>query len=404
MSSLINKDRQKHAVEVLENLVIKETKKLVLCKLSSIVSQTALQDFITKFLSSETAEVCLFLISMQETSKEIVSHIRVMIEEAENVSTIETTKLFVILLHFPPPQFFKQCYPSIFLKGWNHFYLDTIAHSIVKDAGSDRGVVDIRDWFWQCCFPDLSSLADKNTLLEAAEFILPHSISMLASRIFFGSKDNGTFNCSMNGLQRSEALKELLFRKGKKGSTVGRIICEKFRAYWKPKLMIEQLEKAANNSIKQECTLSITESIQTNFKSLFLDFIVYLISKLNEDNNIDIIFDDDCPITVEELFTDILRLFPTVTLPQVTLFSKNLPQPKQLPFTPKSPFSKLVYEIMEDVVEQSKEDANVGLELLGSDLCSQNYLLSREELFPTLKQAAKKRVSANMEVCIHTRY
>ena len=374
-----------------------ETDKLVLCKLSSIVSQTAVQDLITKFLSSETAEVCLFLISMQETSKEIVNHIRVMIEEAENVSTIKTTKLFIILLHFPPPQFFKRCYPSLFLKGWDHFYLDTIAHSIVKDVGNDRGVVDIRDWFWQCCFPDLESPAEKDTLLEAIEYILPQSISMLASRVFFGS--NGTFNRSMNGLQRSEVLKELFFRKGKEGTTIGRIICEKFRAYWNPKLMIEQLEKAANNSIKQECTLSITEFIQTNFKSLFLDFIVYLISKINEDNNIDIIFNDDCTVTVEELFTDILRLFPTDTLPQVTLFSKNLPQPKQFPFTLKFPFSKLVYEIMEEVVEQSKEDANVGLKLLSDELSSQDYLLSREELFPTLKQAAKKRVSANMEGC-----
>ena len=35
-------------------------------------------------------------------------------------------KLFVLLLHFPAMMFYKPCYPSLFLCGWDHYYIDAI--------------------------------------------------------------------------------------------------------------------------------------------------------------------------------------------------------------------------------------------------------------------------------------
>ena len=58
-------------------------------------------------------------------------------------------KLFVLLLHFPPSMFFDACYPSLFLRGWNHYYLDTIGHT----PSLTPGVVNIEEWFERCCFP-----------------------------------------------------------------------------------------------------------------------------------------------------------------------------------------------------------------------------------------------------------
>ena len=374
-------------------------------KLSSILSQTTIQDFIRNFLDSETAEVCLLVVNMHETTKEIVNHVRIMIEEAETLSTRRTTKMFVMLLHFPPSQFYQPCYPSLFLKGWDHCYLDTIAHSTVQ------GVINIRDWFWQCCFPNQPSQLEEDTLLKALLGILPQSISVLAARVFFGSRQNGSFNSTMNGLERSTALNELLLKKGHGGITVGQVLCKKFRAYWKPSVMAEHLEKAAVFSKTRESTLNITESIQTSFKSLFLNFLVYMISRINENYNIDIIFDSSCSEAVQNVFLEVLGVFPTPKLSKVSLLSNSLPQLKPLVYTPKFPFFRIVCDIMEKVVEQSRKEVNVKLDILSDITAPPDRSL---DILGTLQQAINNRIADKlqasdnksmfvhcMHVCVH---
>ena len=372
-------------------------------KLSTIHSQIKIQDVLRNFLKSETAEVCLLVVNMQETSKEVVNHVRIMIEETETTVAKQMTKTFIVLLHFPPSQFFHPCYPSLFLQGWDHCYLDTIAHSAIK------GVVDIRDWFWQCCFPQQSSqlVEDEDALLQALQEMLPQVIPILASRVFFGSRQNGSFNSPMNGLQRSEVLGELLFRKGKEGDTVGKVLCERFRTYWKPSVMAEQLERAAVFSRNRESTLNITESIQANFKSLFFDYLVYMVSRINANFNIDIIFNLDCTPAVEELFLEIVRVFPTPKFSQINLLSSHLPQPKPLVYIPRFPFFQLVCQTLEKVVEESREAANVGLDIISEETSAPDRSIdlsirssiSPQDILGGLQQAVTTRIKDKVEVC-----
>ena len=358
--------------DVLKDFVFVETDKLMVYKLSSILSQTTVQDLLKQFLQSKTAEVCLLVVNMQETSKEIVNHVRIMIEETEEHVIKKMKKLFVLLLHFPPAQFFHPCYPSLFLQGWDHCYLDTIAHSAIE------GVVDIRDWFWQCCFPQQSSqlVEDEDALLQALQEMLPQAIPILASRVFFGSRKNGPFNSPMNGLQRSEILRELLFKKGKKGATVGKVLCERFRSYWKPSVMAEELERAAVFSRNMESTLNITESIQNRFKNLFVNFLVYMISSINENFNIDIIFNPDCTPALEELFLEIVIAYPAPELSQINHLSSHLPPPGPLAYTPRFPFFRTVYEIFENVLEESKQETNLEFDLLNENSSKPQNLLT----------------------------
>ena len=380
---------EKRAKEVLKEIVFVETDKLVAYKISSILSQSTIQDLIRSFLDSGTAEVCLLVIDMQKITKEVVNHIRIMIEEAETLSDKQTTKVFVVLLHFSPSQMFKPCYPALFLSGWDHCYLDTIAHSTVK------GMVDIRDWFWQCCFPQQSYRLEEDTLLQALTGILPQAIPVLVSRVVFGSRQHGLFNCSMTGLQRTEAVNEVLFKKRQDNVTVGRILCEKFRAYWKPSVMTEQLEKAATFSRNRESTLNITETIQTNFKNVFVDFLVYMISRINENYYLDILF--DCSEDVQNVFLEILRIFPVPKFSQITLLSNNIPQPKPQSYVPKFPFFDVIFEIMEKIVEQSREEANIKLDIL-NEIPPQSCSISHNDVLVILQKIAMNRISEKMEV------
>ena len=332
-------------------------------------------------------KVCLLVANMQETSLQIVNHLRIMIEEAEILST-QQAKLFVMLLHFPPAQLFDPCYPSLFLKGWDHWYLDSVGHS------GGQGVVDIRDWFWQCCFSKQSlQPSEDDSLVLALKKILSEAIPVLSSHMLFGSTQGASFNQPMNGSQRSDILKDLLFEKG-----VGLVLCKRFRSYWKPKVMTEYLERSAMFTKDRESTLNITDSIQTKFKSLFFDFLVYMLSRINEDFNIDILFDSDCTPAVRDLFLDILRGLPLPKLSQLQTLSTSLSLSTP-DHTPRFPFFTVVCEAMEKIVH---EDSNVhtDLHLQEESIDSTSFCIhSQGTIYTKLQGAVVKRISSKMVVC-----
>ena len=384
--------------QTLKDLVFEKTEQLVVCKLSSIVSQTAIQELLKGFIQSDKTNVCVIVANMQETSQQIVNHLRIMIEETEALAP-QKQKLFVFLLHFPPAQFFKPCYPSLFLKGWDHCYLDTIAHSAVK------GVIDIRDWFWQCCFQPEGEQQDEegDSLVKALINILPQAIPILSSRVFFGARNGGTFSAPMSGSRRSKFLSELLFDR-----EVGKVLCERFRSYWKPGVMAEHLDRAASFSKNRESTLNITDSIQTMFKTLFFDFLVYMISRINDRYNIDVLFERDSSPAIQFLFLDILQVFPLPALSQVSVLSANLQEPPRISHIPCFPFFTFVSGSMEKLVEKSQEEANVKVDILednkkeesfrtfGSVRSSVQY--DQNSIMVTLQEAVCNRIREQMNV------
>ena len=328
--------------------------KLVVCKLSNVPSQSHVLDLLRTFVNSDKAEVLLLVVNMQEIKQQVMNHIRIMIEEEEALLLKEDgkQKLFLLLLHFPPSKFGSACYPSLFLRGWDHCYMDTIAHSAVK------GVIDIRGWFWNCCFPQDNDVQD--SLLEALKEILNEAIPILASRIYFGLVHEGHFNTTMSGSKRTKILKVLLFEKG-----VGDVLCERFRSYWKPSVMSEYLEKAVVFTRSQDSTLNITDSIQTTFKSLFFDFLVYMISRINEDCNIDVLFLPDSSPAIQELFLNIVRVFKIPKLSELKARSAHPQIAKRTSYLPQFPFFKTVSGEMDRLVEDSREEANKMINLMG---------------------------------------
>ena len=170
--------------EVLRRFVFDKPDLLYVCKLSGVSTRSSFQELITGFIQSSVTKVCLILGNMQEVSKKIINHVRIMIEESE-ILYPESQKVFIVLLHFPPDQLFSACYPSLFLQGWDHVYLDTIACS------REDGIVDISDWFWQCCcLQEPLKQDDKDSLLLSLKGMLPQAIPVISSRLIFGARQN----------------------------------------------------------------------------------------------------------------------------------------------------------------------------------------------------------------------
>ena len=333
------------------NLVFEAADKVMVHKLSNLLSQNSVQELLNHFFSSSTAEVCVLLANMQVTTRKMINHIRVMIEEAELKRPAKICKVFVLLLHFTPAQFYQHCYPSLFLRGWDHCYLDTVAHSQVE------GVVDIQDWFVKCCFPSDQPINLGDTLMQALNHILHEIIFVLSARTYSGNKEDKIFNSTMNATQRGEILRTLLFKKG-----VGKVLCEKFRAYWKPKVMADYLERVGTFSQQRESTLNITDSIQAHFKALFVDFCVYMLTKANRNFNLDTAFDDDP--NIHKLFIEIFRVLPVPKLQQLNLLSNDLTSHQPPAYCPRFPFFNYVYELMEKQLDLSGGATDRKLNLL----------------------------------------
>lgn len=371
----------------MHDLVFDQTDNVVLHKLSSFPSQTSMQELLREFVSSDMAEVCVLVANLQEASCKTINHIRVMIEEEELKNNTEHCKLFVLLLHFPPAKFFQHCYPALFLKGWDHVYLDTIAHN-AKD------VVEVQDWFVRSCFPaEELNLNDSDTLLQSLSQLLhiPPVISAISSRVQCGSKSDGSFNSIMNATQRSNALMTLLFERG-----LGDVLCEKFRAYWKPKIMVEYLERAAKFSTQRESTLNITDYIQTEVKELFIFFCIYMLTQINENYNLDIIYDKETPSSICKLFLDVFRAICVSELFQIIVHNANLPALQPPEYCSHFPFFMLIYTLMEKQVELSGEAANLQLNIFTDN--SHHHKNMNSKL-----QALVEAVSDNLKSQLHVK-
>ena len=372
-------------------------------KLSGLFCHSSIDDLLWDFVSSEKVEILLLVANMQDIPKKTINHIRIMMEEAELQAPYlqsQPLKLFVLLLHFPPAFFLSHCYPALVLKGWDHAYLDTITHNF---SATD---LDINYWFKCCCLPGATSwyteitnitTNDSDPLLNATTQLLFQSIPVLSADMYFGCKKDKSFNSFMNTTEREESLRILLLKCG-----LGKVICEKFRNYWTPKVMLMYLKRAATFSKMRESTLSITDYIQTQFKNLFFHFIIYMLTRANEHCNLDIIYaEKDNFSPVNTLFLSIFKLFPVPKLSELSFLSHKFHPAQELLYQPRFPFFSLVCGLMEKQVNKSFDTVNRMFNLLEergkSDLTS---LTSKQPISDNLDSRFKTLVAevlADME-------
>ncbi len=333
----------------------------MLCKVSLGHSQPKLEKLLNRFVNSD-CEVLLLIANMQEITKKMINHLRIMIEEAENKRS-NTNKLFVLLLHFPPVMFFNSCYTSLFLQGWGHHYLDTVACGTLTTEGV-KAVVNVKEWFYYSCFPHSSpNSSDDDHMVAALEELLAEAVPIIASRVSFIIVQNGTTSV-MDASQRTQRLKRFLLQK-----KLGKFLVAKFRSYWTPTVMVEHIQKVPKLMYAQESTLNITDSIQSIIRSKFFDFLVYVFARTNQQLYLSIILDQDCPPAMEELF---LELMPTIGVPDLTqlkvLCTALRPDyhPNKVDYSPRFPFFVYIYNTVEKAIDESREEVSQRLNSLDS--------------------------------------
>ena len=341
--------------EVVKDLVLDDSAAAVVYKLSNN-PQNSIMELLRTFAASQSAQVLLLIANMAEVTVPVVNHLRIMIEEAENQSQSSPhPKLFVLLLHFPPHNFLNPCYPTLYLRGWDHYYLDTIGHH------HGNGAIDVEDWFSQCCFKNSDFEAEDDCLVQTARDLLEEVIAVISSRVPFSFHEGFPFNGQLSMSRCAELLHDLLIKK-----EVGVVLCKLFRSYWKPSVMVGYLDQAANLAHQQQSTLNITDTIQAAFKVTFMDFVVVMVSRMNENCNIDSVFVNGGSPAVDALFRDLLAVSPLPLLTQLKVLSNSLQAPCNPGYIPVFPFFHMVMGHMDQLIEQCRRDANEGTGVLGN--------------------------------------
>ena len=169
--------------------------------------------------------------------------------------------------------------------------------------------------------------------MKACNHLLVDVIPVLASHVSYGTRSYGPFTRNMKAVERCNKLKELLIDKG-----VGKILCKFFRTYWHPHVMVEHLECAAAFTHTQNSSLNITDCVQTMFQSTFTDFMVVMVTRINNNRNLDVLFAPDCNPVIESLFLSLLETLPYPKLSQLKILSTSLTQPQPQEYQPVFPF------------------------------------------------------------------
>ena len=335
-----------------QELVFDMDSNVMVLKLSYQSSAASIMEVLKEFTQNKSTNILLLIVNMQDISIKAINHVRIMIEEAENKVQLKN-KLYVLLLHFSNS---AKHYPTLFMSGWDHHYIDTIS------SNHEKGILDVEYWFKQCCFSQ-THIEPDDSLTCTLRSLLHECIPILSSQVIFGNADHrkAPFNTKLSLSERQTILHKLLFTK-----RVGFILCDRFRSYWTPSIMASYVEHAARISHSEQSTISITAPIHTSVKVLFFDFMVHMIALINNHCNLDLLFTSDCSQPVEQLFGDILYIYPIPSFEQLKKLNNihiasRMSIPGQLP---SFPFFHMVLKQMDQLVENCREEVNKRIDLL----------------------------------------
>ena len=337
----------------LRTLVLDDVSKLKLLKLSRHLLEEELEENIAQFLENQDHTVFVFDANMHHVTLRMINHIRILLEQQEN-ATISREKLFVILLHFPPSLMFNYCYPVLFLNGWDHFYLDCVTTSVYGQcAPNSSHLVDIK-----CCFKTCLGIQSPEDAVTMQLPLLDEAVSVISSRIVVACIPGMNYNVPMKITRRQDVLRQILH-----DTRVGKSLCMLFSKYWSEDAIRKFLMDASQFAFNQLSTLSITSYVQTRIKALFFEFLVYMLHKLNEDCNMDILFDNCICIAnngdyrinaaVEQVFSAVIA---SSKLPNFSFFNQTqniFPPPHKSGYS--FPFFTIMYHLLEDLVDAAQQ-------------------------------------------------
>ena len=277
--------------------------KIMLLKLSVAHSQDVIQELLSQFLKSE-CEVFVIVVNSHQIHRRMINHLRIMIEDEERLSG-KYNKIFVLLFQIPPQDYYTSVYPALFQQGWDHHYLDSIAPVKWTKDGPKTHVLNMQMWFELTCMQGSKHASWNDTVDQ----LLKEAIPVVTSKLDIPTSD--LFSSKVDAFTKSHFIERLLVGDKKR---VGALLVRKFCHLWNPQQIAEYIDSAANAGYSTKSTLNIIETLETTFRFLFFDFLIYMLSFIGSGLSLDWIFNSSIKDSAENLFYDIIESFPCPTL------------------------------------------------------------------------------------------
>ena len=336
---------------------------VMMLKLESVYTLESFTNSLREFMEN-SFPVFLVIANMKICNQKRINHVRALIEECELTSTVNTNgtsgvkRSFVLLLHFPPSLgLSKACYPTLFLHGWEHIYLDSSFEVEQTD------LVNLCNWMQlyfsehgQCktgisCVSELFGLF-LGRLKESLKQLLPQAIDVAVARVKFGAVNDCYLNGKLDARKRAELLQELLI----KFPSLAEFLCERFAKLWDLETIADQLLTAVQS---QDSCLTVSECIQSRLRTLFYNYTSLSLFQLNKDYNLEILCEpctlNDEDLAVKDLFVKMCKTLPIPQLNELWLQNHTFDARKAVGHShqcPVFPFFSLVAQEMEQTLDR----------------------------------------------------
>ena len=389
---------------------VMDTNLISLFKLSAIRTQAQFISIIRDYFQDATKRVLLFVADMQHVTQKRINFVRNMIDQEDSIAKAKVgndftlNKLIVILLHYPPTIFNRTLhkartgsfsrYPAHFLYGWDHCHVDNFQ----KQNGNEP--LNIQNWL------SLTFLSYKDEIKRIKEPMLEslkNKLPTLIVDILFGIKFATNLHCIFNSnnvdlYQRAQLL-AFLFR-----TEIGSMLCEMFISNWKSDFIREQIHSYANSIFQNLSNLSLTDLVVTSFWNLFTSFLTLMVYKMNENLNLEVLFDQFkidtdpnqyprqpqmqqtlCKEETMQLFLGILKHINLPTMEEVENISHILDaQVTEAIHIPKFPFSAFVRRSFDNVIQSSIQEVNKNIAATQISKSSQGTVKHNQEVLTKL--------------------
>ena len=321
--------------DFLHELVTNSLEGLVVCRVSPQSSSfSLLNDDLAAFCQLDSLHTMLLVVKYQEVPTSVITHLRVMINEAENLVKEGTRKLFIVLLQCPPMQSSSSSsHLTLFSLGWDLYYLDTIGRN------TKTSVADLTEWLKLCC-DDVAPVPSPFARVQDGG-VLQDAFMKASSKLSFGNKsDKG-------------AIIERILSKGVRDVLIGQ-----FASYW-DKSTADDFFKEILQPHNDDIAIGVHDCAQSKLKDLFFDFVYFMALQMNEGSNLDLLIHDHHHPDVGHLFIELLKVYPVPTLNELkALHGHILSKNEGLSVCRKFPFFVFVSLKVEEVVDCCRRQLN----------------------------------------------
>ena len=284
---------------------------LIVESVSRLKSESLIRGAVRAWIGDNMRHMFLLVVDMNQLgANDHVNFVRMIVEQ----SLGETKgKAFVLLLHYSPSRNIKtQCYPALFLGGWQHFFLDSVG-----DHGSESCAERLVQL--ACERPTMTLNDDTETVVqclrESIRGLVPRILPYLVSQaIFYKEQSLGSYDSFLDRKVQIESLLNRCIG----NTTLIDILCEKFASIWQRNMLSGIIRNATQAILMGTTQLSLTMSIHS---SLVQSLKVFLTSSLLESNqwmNLEVVVHSTNKST-RDLFGMCMRDLPSIPVAELVL-------------------------------------------------------------------------------------